>query len=194
MKAIFLDKDGTLIEDLPYNIDPRTMMLTRGAGAGLRILTRLGYRLLVVSNQSGVARGYFLEAAMPAVQRHLTELLEREQVRLAGFYYCPHHPDGTVPRYSVECDCRKPMPGMLLRAAAEQEIDLAASWMIGDILDDIEAGKSAGCRTILIANGNETEWHISPQRIPDFIVPDLHAAALRIEKEEQAQAGAFMQA
>lgn len=194
MKAIFLDKDGTLIEDLPYNVDPRTMMLTRGAGAGLRILTRLGYRLLVVSNQSGVARGYFNEAAMPAVQRHLTELLEHEQVRLAGFYYCPHHPDGTVPRYSVECDCRKPMPGMLLRAAAEHAIDLAASWMIGDILDDIEAGKSAGCRTILIANGNETEWHISPQRIPDFIVPDLHAAALRIEKEEQAQAGAFMQA
>ena len=193
MKAIFLDKDGTLINDDPYNVDPRRMLLAQGAGTGLRILARLGYRLLVVSNQSGVAKGCFEEAALPAVQRRLAELLEQEQVRLTAFYYCPHHPDGVVPRYSVECDCRKPLPGMLLRAAAEHGIDLAASWMIGDILHDVEAGKRAGCRTILIANGNETEWHISSLRMPDFIVPDLHAAALRIAKEEQAQAGAFMQ-
>ena len=194
MKAIFLDKDGTLIEDLPYNVDPQRMVLAEGAGVGLRILARLGYRLLAVSNQSGVARGYFNEAALPAVQHRLTELLEHEQVRLTAFYYCPHHPDGTVQSYSIECECRKPLPGMLLRAAAEHAIDLAASWMIGDILHDIEAGKRAGCRTILIANGNETDWHMSAQRMPDFIVPDLHAAALRIEKEEQAQAGALMQA
>ncbi len=188
MKAIFLDKDGTLINDLPYNVDPRRMILARGAAAGLRLFARLGYRLLVVSNQSGIARGYFGETALPAVQRRLADLMEASQARLDGFYYCPHHPDGVVPRYALACICRKPMPGMLLRAASEHGIELADSWMIGDILHDVEAGNRAGCKTILIDNGNETEWNVSALRKPDFIVADLHAAARLIAQRECTRA------
>lgn len=183
-KAVFLDKDGTLIENVPYNFAPSLMVLTEGAGAGLRIFAQLGYRLLVVSNQSGVAKGYFNETALPAVEHRLAELFDSEQVSLQGFYYCPHHPLGSIPRYTLACHCRKPMPGMLWRAAGEHDIDLSASWMIGDILDDVEAGNRAGCKTILIDNGNETEWDHAAQRRPDFMAPDLYAAALQVAQHE----------
>jgi D-glycero-D-manno-heptose 1,7-bisphosphate phosphatase len=180
MKAIFLDKDGTLLDDVPYNVAPQRMILSKGAGAGLRILALLGYRLLVVSNQAGVAKAYFSETALTGVEQRLVELLDGEHVKLQGFYYCPHHPEAAIKRYALACHCRKPMPGMLLRAAAEHGIELANSWMIGDILDDVEAGNRAGCNTILLDNGNETEWDCSVQRRPDLIAPDLHAAALLV--------------
>ena len=136
--------------------------------------------LFIVSNQSGVARGLFTEAALGPVERRLNDLLAQYDVTLDGFYYCPHHPEGSVARYATSCTCRKPMPGMLLRAAVEHDIDLAHSWMIGDILNDVEAGTRAGCRTVLIDNGNETEWELSPLRIPDLSAPNLHAAATMI--------------
>lgn len=176
-KAIFLDKDGTLVDDLAYNVDPGRIVLSRHAGAGLRLFSRLGYLLIVVSNQPGVAQGRFAESALPAVRRRLERLLCREGVRLTDFYYCPHDVKGAVAAYAKACSCRKPLPGMLLRAAAEHDIDLDASWMVGDILHDIEAGIRAGCRTVLIDNGNETEWQLSPLRTPDFVAPDLHACA-----------------
>jgi D-glycero-D-manno-heptose 1,7-bisphosphate phosphatase len=182
-KAIFLDKDGTLIDDLPHNVDPRRMTLCRGAGAGLRIFARLGYRLLVVTNQPGIAKALFREAALQPVRHRMADLLQREHVRLHGFYYCPHHPDGVLPHYALACTCRKPQPGMLLQAAREHGIDLAASWMIGDILHDIEAGKRAGCKTVLINNGNETEWDFSAQRMPDLVADDLQEAAQRIASQ-----------
>src|SRR3954470_4364570 len=117
--AVFLDKDGTLIEDVPYNVDPARIRLMPGAAGGLRALDAAGYRLIVVSNQSGVARGYFEEAALAAVEARLRELLAEAGVPLAGFYYCPHHPEGSVAAYAVECSCRKPQPGLLVRAARE---------------------------------------------------------------------------
>lgn len=172
--AIFLDKDGTLIDDLPYNVDPGRMTLALGAVAGLRRLSCLGYRLLVVSNQPGVAQGRFDVGALEPVRQRLAQLLSEQGVHLEGFYYCPHGPDGG-------CACRKPLPGMLLKAAAEHQVDLAASWMIGDILDDVEAGGRAGCRTILIDNGNETMWLRSPLRTPTWIASDLDAAAQLIQ-------------
>ena len=180
MKAIFLDKDGTLIDDIPHNVEPSRMTLCSGAGPALRVLARLGYRLFVASNQDGIAHARFGEDAMPAVAERLSELLRREQVELAGFYYCPHHPDGALARYTCACLCRKPRPGMLLRAAREHGIDLRASWMIGDILHDVEAGNRAGCRSLLIDNGNETEWEHGQYRTPTRIAPDLYAAAVLI--------------
>lgn len=180
MKAVFLDKDGTLVDNIHYNAEPRRMTLCSGAGAALRLLSRLDYRLFVVSNQDGIARGKFAEDAMEAVRNRLADLLFRENLALDGFYYCPHHPDGSVAPYAIECDCRKPKPGMLRRAADEHGIDLAGSWMIGDILHDVEAGNRAGCRTLLIDNGNETEWLLGPQRIPTRIAQDLYAAAVLI--------------
>lgn len=175
--AVFLDKDGTLVENVPYNAEPAKIRLTPGAGEALRAMHEAGYRLFVVSNQSGVARGYFPETALAGVLKRLRELLEEHGVTLAGFYYCPHHPKGNVTTYAVECTCRKPQPGLLLRAASEHAVDLKDSWLVGDILDDVEAGRRAGCRTILVDNGSETEWKDGPDRTPDFTVPDLAAAA-----------------
>jgi D,D-heptose 1,7-bisphosphate phosphatase len=180
MKAIFLDKDGTLVDDLPYNVEPGRITLCSGAGAALRLLARLDYRLFVVTNQAGIAFGRFDESAMETVQDRMQELLQREQVMLDGFYYCPHHPEGSVVAYACDCHCRKPMPGLLLQAAREHGIDLRSSWMIGDILHDVEAGNRAGCRTVLIDNGNETEWRLGPRRIPTRMAPDLYAAAVLI--------------
>jgi D-glycero-D-manno-heptose 1,7-bisphosphate phosphatase len=186
MQAIFIDKDGTLIKDVPHNVDPDLIELCDKAGDGLHFLQQLGYHLFVVSNQPGVAKGLFPEEALEPVEVRITELLSQEQVVLDGFYYCPHHPDGIRPGYATDCDCRKPMPGLLLRAAREHGIDLPRSWMIGDILHDVEAGNRAGCNTVLIDNGNETEWEISAERIPDLVVPDLHAAALAIARHDEA--------
>jgi D-glycero-D-manno-heptose 1,7-bisphosphate phosphatase len=175
--AIFIDKDGTLIEDVPYNVDPRKIALTPHAGKSLLALQLAGYRIVVVSNQSGVARGMFDEADLGPVVVRLRRLLGNAGVRLDGFYYCPHHPAGSVAEYAFECDCRKPRPGMMRQAALDLDIEIARSWMIGDILDDVEAGHAAGCRSILIDNGNETEWLPGPLRTPDARVPDLAAAA-----------------
>jgi D-glycero-D-manno-heptose 1,7-bisphosphate phosphatase len=180
MKAIFLDKDGTLIEDVPYNVDPDLIRLSAGAAEGTQALHRAGYRLVVVSNQAGVARGLFPAAALAGVERRLRHLLAAAGVPLAGFYYCPHHPEGAVADYAVSCDCRKPSPGLILRASRELGLDPARSWLIGDILDDIEAGRRAGCRTVLIDNGQETEWEPGRWRHPDFFAPDLAHAARTI--------------
>lgn len=184
-RAIFLDKDGTLVEDVPYNVNPELMELTWQAGQALQILQELGFALIVVTNQSGVARGLFTEAALGPVNQRLSDLLAQYGVRLDGFYYCPHHPEGVVGRYTVPCTCRKPMPGMLLRAASELDVDLSRSWMIGDILHDVEAGRRAGCQTVLIDNGNETEWKLSPQRTPHHSAPDLYTAATMIAAIER---------
>ncbi len=176
-KAIFLDKDGTLIPDIPYNVDPGKIILQENTSEGLRQLQKEGYLIVIISNQSGVARGLFPEEALAGVKLRVEALLRMEGVRLDGFYYCPHHPGGTVDGFSVDCACRKPKPGMIVKAADDLGIDLHQSWMIGDILHDIEAGKTAGCRTILINNGNETEWEMSERRIPDYMVKTINEAA-----------------
>ncbi len=168
--AVFLDKDGTLIEDVPYNVDPALIRLAPGAGEALRRLRAAGYKLIVVSNQSGVARGLFAESALRPVAAAAGDLLAGCGGALAGFYYCPHHPEGALPRYAIECDCRKPAPGMLAAGRAGAWHRSAASWLIGDILNDVEAGHRAGCRTILLDNGNETEWELSAERLPDCVV------------------------
>ena len=183
-RAVFLDKDGTLIDDVPYNVDPALLKLAQGAGPALRLMQQMGYRLIVVSNQSGVARGLFDEAALPPLFSALGDMLAREGVTLDGCYWCPHHPQGAAAGYAIECGCRKPLPGMLRQAAQEHGIDLARSWMVGDILNDVEAGRRAGCRTVLIDNGNETEWLRSPLRTPDIAAPDLLAAARSMRQHD----------
>ena len=176
-QAVFLDKDGTLVEDVPYNVDPARVRLAPGAAEGLAALHAAGYRLVVVSNQSGVARGHFPEEALAGVRRRLEEILGDLGVPLAGFYYCPHHPEGRVAAYRVDCTCRKPGTGLITRASGELGLDPAACWLVGDILDDVEAGRRAGCRTVLLDNGHETEWRDGPWRRPDFWAADLVGAA-----------------
>ncbi|ARP76492.1 D-glycero-alpha-D-manno-heptose-1,7-bisphosphate 7-phosphatase [Bordetella genomosp. 6] len=178
--AVFLDKDGTLLEDVPYNVAPEHMRLARGAREGLRMLGRLGLPLIVVSNQPGVALGHFDTACIAPMAARLSTLCEQAGAPLSGFYWCPHHPQGRIAAYARRCACRKPAPGMLLRAAREHGLDLRRSWMVGDILDDIEAGHRAGCRSVLLDNGGETLWQAGAQRTPTQCVPDLAAAAAAI--------------
>jgi histidinol-phosphate phosphatase family protein len=179
-RVVFLDKDGTLIKNVPYNVDPARIALARGAPEALAMFRDARLDVVVISNQPGIAFGRFTEEAMTGVRDRIAELLLRFGVHCRGLYYCPHHPDGSVPRYAVSCECRKPKCGLLLRAAAEHDIDLSVSWMVGDILDDVEAGRRAGCRTVLIDNGGETEWVEGPLRRPHVVVSDLARAARAI--------------
>ncbi|TSD63342.1 HAD family hydrolase [Inquilinus sp. KBS0705] len=181
-KAIFLDKDGTLIFDIPYNVDPELITLQPNIIEGLKQLKEEGYLLIIVSNQSGVARGYFTEDKLLDVENKLWQLFTYNNLDLSGFYYCPHHPQGTVAGYNINCDCRKPAPGMLIKAAAEHQVDLGRSWMIGDILNDAEAGNRAGCKTVLIDNGNETEWLPGDYRSPTIACKTINEAAEQILK------------
>lgn len=179
-RAVFLDKDGTLIQDVPYNVDVALISLLPHAVEALRALQEEGYLLIVVSNQQGVALGYYGEKELQAVSVHMDHLLSGYGIKLNAFYYCTHV-EGT-------CSCRKPLPGLLQRAAKDYDIDLPGSWMIGDILNDVEAGLRTGCRTILIDNGNETEWRMDELRVPHYRVKDLRAAANAILSQKEAYA------
>ncbi len=178
-KAIFIDKDGTLIPDIPYNVDPEKIILNEGVIEGLKLLKAQGYVFIMISNQSGVARGYFEEEALINVKNKVQQLLEPD-IRFKDFYWSFNHPQGTVKKYAVACNFRKPKPGMILQAAEEHQIDLENSWMIGDILNDVEAGKRAGCQTVLIDNGNETEWIAGEYRTPDYKAKNFFQAAIYI--------------
>lgn len=174
-RAIFLDRDGTLIEPRHYPSLPEHLRLFDGIVSELSHLQRAGFRLVVITNQSGIARGYFGEAELRRMHEHLTNELGWLGVWLDGIYHCPHHPEGIIPTLSVDCDCRKPEPGMLLRAAADLDLDLSRSWFVGDILDDVEAGKRAGCRTILVDLDTESPPS-KPERRPELVARDtVHA-------------------
>lgn len=172
--AVFLDKDGTLLRDVPYNVDPARMSYAPGVFLGLRRLGAAGLPLVVVTNQPGIALGRYPDHAMSTVRRRLEGMFQAAGAQLSGYYWCPHRqaPDG-----EEGCDCRKPAPGMLLRAAADLGLDLRGSWLIGDILDDVEAAGRAGCRAVLVDAGNETQWRDGPLRRPARIAPDFDAAA-----------------
>jgi len=174
--AVFIDKDGTLLHEVPYNVDPARIRLRDDAGDALARLQRHGYHLILITNQPGVALELFEHDALEAVWAKIALDLSAFGVVLDAIYHCPHHPDGTDTRYAMSCACRKPEPGLLLRAAAEHRLDLRRSWLIGDILDDVEAGRRAGCRTVLLDVGSETEWRRGPLREPDLVAESLTAA------------------
>lgn len=158
-RAVLLDRDGTLVPDVPYRREAAGLTLVPGAAAALRAVQQAGYAVVVITNQSGIARGYFTAAELAAQHARLRVLLADEGVQLAGIYSCPHGPD-------AGCACRKPRPGMLHTAASELALDLPQSWMIGDKESDVRAGHAAGCRTILLAPPHETAataaQHLSP--------------------------------
>lgn len=162
--AVFVDKDGTLVKNVPYNVDPALVRFHHGALAALADLAKAGFAIAIVTNQSGLARGYFSLRAFEALRHLLVRRLHDEAgVDLAGLYFCPHAPDANG---DPVCTCRKPKPGMLQRAARDLHLDLARSWMVGDTLDDVEAGNRAGCRSILYDSGGETLWRPGPLRTP----------------------------
>ena len=169
--AIFVDRDDTLIEDVGYCKDPDCVRLMPGAANGLAKLERAGYSLVVVTNQSGIARGYFTRDDLAAVHARLQSELEIAGVRLDAIYYCPHLPE-------EGCECRKPRPGLLLQAAAEMNLDLKNSFMIGDRELDLLAGKAAGTFTILVTDLDSPERNKTQQA--DFVVKDLEEAAASV--------------
>ena len=151
--AIFLDRDGVVIEDSAYLGVPERVRLLPGSAEAIAALNRAGWPVVIVTNQSGVARGLFTPADVDDVHAHLGELLLGYGAKIEAFHFCPHHPEGEVLEYAVVCECRKPRPGMLVEAANNLGLDLTASWMIGDRVTDLEAGAAVGCRTVLVRTG-----------------------------------------
>lgn len=176
-RAVFLDRDGTLVRDFRHGADPAAVRLLPGVGAALRALGGAGYQLVVVTNQSGVARGLFSLGEARKMGRRIAALVSAEGARLDGYYFCPHHPEGSVEGLAGKCECRKPEAGMLLRAAQELRLDLRNCWMVGDHPTDVDAGYAAGTRAVLIdigAKGLDGE-----EPAPPLIARNLaHAAAL----------------
>jgi len=149
-KAVFLDRDNTLISDPGYLSDPDAVKLLPGVDLALKSLAQAGYKLVVVTNQAGIARGLITESALEKIHAELRRQLGERDVRLDALYYCPYHPEGTVEGYVSDSGMRKPKPGMLLQGAKELDIDLSQSWMVGDSPRDVGAGQRAGCRTIRV--------------------------------------------
>jgi D-glycero-D-manno-heptose 1,7-bisphosphate phosphatase len=151
--ALFLDRDGVLNVEVEYLHEPAALVLVPGAAAAVAAVNGLGVPVVVVSNQAGIGRGRYAEAAYHAVQRRLGELLAAAGARLDADYHCPHHPEHGVGAYRVACECRKPRPGMLLQAARDLGLDLRRSVLVGDKLSDLGAGRAAGCATVLVRTG-----------------------------------------
>lgn len=178
--AVFLDRDGTICKEVGYLSHPDQLELLPGSAAAIAQLNRAGVLVIVTTNQSGVARGYFTEADVAAVHRRLQELLAASGARLDAVYYCPHHPEKGAEPYRQDCECRKPKLGMIRRAQKELSFDIHQSYAVGDKLSDIEFGKAAGLRTILVRTGYgaEEEKKISGEETtrPDFVADDLLSA------------------
>ncbi len=183
--AVFFDRDGTLIHDPGYLNHPDQVQVADGAAEALKEFQLLGYKTVVASNQSGVARGIVTVEMLERIHDRLRELLAIKGATLDAIYYCPYHPDGVVPEYTKESDWQKPKPGMLLTAAREMDLDLTRSWMIGDSDRDVEAGRSAGCKTILISSAHSESGHRHESK-PDFLAVNLREAVNIVKRHHRA--------
>ncbi|HMC83722.1 MAG TPA: HAD family hydrolase [Candidatus Polarisedimenticolia bacterium] len=191
-RAVFMDRDGTVAEEVGYVNHVSRVRLLPGSAQAIQRIRASGFLAVIVTNQSGVAREYFDEALIGRVHERLEELLTREGAALDGIYYCPHHPREGKPPYRRECDCRKPQPGLLTLAAAERQIDLARSYMVGDGIVDVGAGASVGATTILVLTGygrgllehRRSRWTVQP----DHIAEDLPSAVSWILQREEGRA------
>jgi D-glycero-D-manno-heptose 1,7-bisphosphate phosphatase len=189
--GVFLDRDGTVIEEVGYVNHPDRLRLLPRSAEAIRLLNDAGFPAVLVTNQSGVARGYFPEKLVQELHAKLERLLAQEGARLDAIYYCPHHPDVGPPGLRLDCDCRKPRTGMLDRAAADLGIDLARSYMIGDTFRDVTCAQAAGALAIMVQTGygkGELEYHPDRDRvIPDHPAIDLLDAVAWIVARERAK-------
>ncbi len=193
-RAVFLDRDNTIIENDGYLGDPSKVKLLPGAATALASIRGLGYRLIVVSNQSGVGRGMFKETDVEAVNDEMSrQLKEKAGAYIDASYYCPYHPEATIADYKLDHDWRKPKPGMLKQAAADFSLDLAQCWMIGDAPRDIAAGDAAGCRTILLRDPDKNPVSNAEAIAvsPNFVVKTLADAARIIVREGRTHPAAL---
>jgi len=175
-RAVFFDRDGTLIQEAGFLKSLSEIVILPGAFAAVRSVNQAGMRVIVVTNQSGIARGYLSEGDLDEIHRRIRELFERERARIDAFYHCPHLPQGPVGEYSIRCDCRKPEPGLLIRASREWKLDLSESFVVGDSLRDIEAGRRAGCRTALVLTGYGSTEVEKLKSLPEASTPDCLAS------------------
>jgi D-glycero-D-manno-heptose 1,7-bisphosphate phosphatase len=187
-RAVFLDRDGTINEEMGYvNHIERFHLLPR-VGQAIRVLNQNGWKAVVITNQSGVARGYFPESLIHEIHRKMADLLKKEGARLDGIYYCPHHPDVGDPPYRQKCRCRKPATGLIEKAVKELDLDTSASYMVGDRGVDIEFAHKVGARAILVLTGygkGEWEYFGDQWRVkPDYVAEDLFEAAQWILRQE----------
>jgi D-glycero-D-manno-heptose 1,7-bisphosphate phosphatase len=177
--AVFLDRDGTLIEEAGYLDRLERLVFFPYSVDAVRLLNRADLAVVIITNQAGVARGIFHEDFVAEAHRHVTMTLEEGGARVDGFYYCPHHPEASIEQYRTSCECRKPRPGMLRRAAEELKLDLARSFVIGDRWHDLQAGDAVGARGILVRTGygRTEEAAPKPRCAPAAIVDTLIEAA-----------------
>jgi D-glycero-D-manno-heptose 1,7-bisphosphate phosphatase len=183
-RAVFMDRDGTISEEVGYVNHPSRYRVFPYSAEAVRLLNEAGWLAILVTNQAGVARGYFTEDIIGQVHNVLTTELEKQGARLDAIYYCAHHPTVGAEPYRLDCDCRKPKPGLIERAAQEFEIDLVQSWMIGDRYSDIELARNAHVRAALVLSGyGRGEWEYQRsawQHEPDMVADDLLDAVKKI--------------
>lgn len=168
-RAIFLDRDGVINKEVDHLSNPAQFEFISGSIEALKILKQKGFLLIVITNQAGIARGLFSEEDLNQIHNKMRRILNQNGIIIDDIFYCPHHPD-----FTGECDCRKPKPGMILKAQRKYNIDLQTSFMVGDTLSDFETGKAANCKTVLVLTGygiKERDKMISI--IPDYIFKNL---------------------
>jgi len=194
-KAVFLDRDGVINEivyhkehgilDSPANVDE--IHILPDVGKAINKLKSIGFKVIIVSNQPGIAKNKFTMDLFEQMKQKISDELKKQDASIDAEYYCLHHPEGTNPDYKGVCDCRKPKPGLILQAAKDLDIDLEKSWMIGDGVTDIQAGQAAGCRTILIGRMKCDLCELLDIKgaEPNFIAPNLFKASVIIEEEER---------
>lgn len=187
-RAVFIDRDGTINKEVNYLHKIEDLEILPGVAEGVKLLNEAGFVVVVPTNQSGIARGYYDVEDMQKINEEISRILSKNRARIDAFYFCPHHPKGKVDTFSVSCNCRKPKPGMFLKAAEEHNIDFRASFSIGDKIRDLEPAKKLGCRGILVKTGygeeelgNRDCWNVEP----DYVAEDLKDAALWIVKNEE---------
>jgi D,D-heptose 1,7-bisphosphate phosphatase len=175
-KAVFLDRDGTIIKDVGYLSSPDQIQFIPGSIEAIKKLKEAGYKVVVVTNQAGIARGLITEDMLQTVDKVLHKWILNGGTHLDGIYYCPHHPEHGVYPYKQACECRKPHPGLIKKAEKDLNIDLSRSFMVGDKASDVEAGKRAGTRTIFVLSGRGEDEKDKIIKKPDHVAKDLYQA------------------
>lgn len=177
-RAVFLDRDGTMAKDVHYCRRPEDFELLPNTAKAVRLLNQHGFRVIVITNQSGIARGYFTEQTLAKIHQKMKDELAKEGAFIDAIYYCPHHPD-------EGCDCRKPKPKMVLQATNDHDIELGRSFVVGDLQMDVELGKAVGCQTVLICQEPNSKQVKFEGDAPDYITTDLYQAARWILRQSR---------